>query len=97
MSGRNRMFRDMIMGSITGDPAWLGGEYTRQPTVGLRGATYTLITMVSPMVRPNGRGQCGKRGPEQDQNATPLSLRGVLTAQVSVPLHNRQPHAGSRR
>ena len=47
MSGRNRMFRDMIMHSITQDPAWRGGNYSAQPLVGLRGAVYTLIIMVS--------------------------------------------------
>jgi homoserine O-acetyltransferase/O-succinyltransferase len=31
IAGRNRIMRTMIMDSITKDPAWNGGDYTRQP------------------------------------------------------------------
>jgi homoserine O-acetyltransferase len=31
MSGRNRIWRRIIIDAIRGDPAWMGGEYTEQP------------------------------------------------------------------
>ena len=47
ISGRNRMFRKMIIDSITTDPAWNKGEYgTRQPQ-GLTTALYVLTFMSS--------------------------------------------------
>lgn len=46
IAGRNRMMRKMIMDSITGDPAWRGGEYDEQPP-GLINAIHLLIMMTS--------------------------------------------------
>ena len=46
IAGRNRMIRKMIMDSITGDPAWRGGEYDEQPP-GLINAIHLLIMMTS--------------------------------------------------
>lgn len=46
IAGRNRMIRKMIMDSITGDPAWRGGEYDDQPP-GLINAVHLLIMMTS--------------------------------------------------
>lgn len=51
IAGRNRMIRRMIMDDIKSDPAWLGGEYTRQPP-GLRSAMQLLFVMTSaPLVQ----------------------------------------------
>ena len=46
IAGRNRMIRKMIMDSITGDPAWRGGDYDEQPP-GLINAIHLLIMMTS--------------------------------------------------
>jgi homoserine O-acetyltransferase len=46
IAGRNRMLRKMIVDSITGDPEWKQGEYTRQPP-GLLSAIHVLLFMVS--------------------------------------------------
>ena len=47
IAGRNRMMRTMIMQSITGDPAWMNGEYKQQPRLGLRSALDVFLIMVS--------------------------------------------------
>jgi len=47
IAGRNRVMRQMIMDSITKDPAWKGGEYTEQPRQGLIGALNLLMMMTS--------------------------------------------------
>jgi homoserine O-acetyltransferase/O-succinyltransferase len=47
IAGRNRVMREMIMTSITSDPAWKGGEYTEQPKLGLTGAVNILMMMTS--------------------------------------------------
>ncbi|HEX9106932.1 MAG TPA: alpha/beta fold hydrolase, partial [Longimicrobiales bacterium] len=46
IAGRNRMMRRMIEDAIEHDPAWNGGEYSRQPR-GLEDAIHALIFMVS--------------------------------------------------
>jgi homoserine O-acetyltransferase len=46
IAGRNRMWRKMAMESITRDPEWNGGEYTREPQ-GLTAALYILAIMGS--------------------------------------------------
>ena len=46
IAGRNRMMRTMIMDFIRGDPAWNGGEYSKQPP-GLRPAMGMLFVLVS--------------------------------------------------
>ncbi len=47
VSGRNRMMRYMAIEDVESDPAWLGGEYTSEPTEGLRGANEMLLIMGS--------------------------------------------------
>jgi homoserine O-acetyltransferase len=47
IAGRNRMMRKMIMDSITGDPAWMNGEYKGPPHWGLRGALNIFLIMTS--------------------------------------------------
>ena len=47
IAGRNRMMRKMAIDLIEMDPAWKGGEYTSQPTVGLSGAASSLFFMTS--------------------------------------------------
>lgn len=42
IAGRNRMFRDMLMDSISKDPMWKNGDYKEEPA-GLTGAIYMLI------------------------------------------------------
>jgi homoserine O-acetyltransferase len=43
IAGRNRMWRKMLMDSITSDPAWKGGDYADEPVQGLRGAENLLL------------------------------------------------------
>jgi homoserine O-acetyltransferase len=47
LAGRNRMTRYIAMESIKNDPAWKNGEYTTEPTEGLRGAEAMLLVMGS--------------------------------------------------
>jgi homoserine O-acetyltransferase len=47
IAGRNRMWRYMAMQSIRDDPAWDGGNYSREPIEGLEGAADMLIIAVS--------------------------------------------------
>jgi homoserine O-acetyltransferase len=47
ISGRNRMLRRMTMDSIRDDPAWDGGNYTKEPECGLRGALNLLFVLTS--------------------------------------------------
>ena len=46
ISGRNRIWRKMLMDAIRTDPDWKGGEYTEQPQRGLRTAV-SLMTIAS--------------------------------------------------
>ncbi len=43
LGGRNRLWREMAVTSIKADPAWLGGDYSAEPQLGLRGAENLLI------------------------------------------------------
>ena len=43
IAGRNRMWRQMVIDTITGDPAYEGGEYKTEPTLGLRAAENLLM------------------------------------------------------
>lgn len=43
IAGLNRMWRQMIIDGIEGDPAWNGGDYTAQPAQGLRTAASILV------------------------------------------------------
>ena len=47
LAGRNRMTRYMAIENIEMDPAWKGGEYTSEPTYGLRMANEMLFIMGS--------------------------------------------------
>lgn len=38
IAGQNRMWRQLLIDGIKSDPAWMGGEYKRQPVLGLRTA-----------------------------------------------------------
>ena len=52
IAGRNRMMRYMAIENIERDPAWKGGEYTSEPTEGLRSATELVFIMGSaPLVQ----------------------------------------------
>ena len=43
IAGLNRMWRQMLIDGIEKDPAWNGGDYTKQPEQGLRTAESLLI------------------------------------------------------
>jgi homoserine O-acetyltransferase/O-succinyltransferase len=43
IAGLNRVWRQLLIDGIKADPAWAGGNYTRQPTQGLRTAASMLI------------------------------------------------------
>lgn len=47
LAGRNRMTRYIAIESIKNDPAWKNGDYTTEPTEGLRGAEAMLLVMGS--------------------------------------------------
>jgi homoserine O-acetyltransferase len=47
LAGRNRMTRYMAIESIKNDPVWNNGDYTTEPTEGLRGAEGMLLVMGS--------------------------------------------------
>jgi homoserine O-acetyltransferase len=47
IAGRNRMMRYMAIENVKNDPAWKNGEYTTEPTVGLRTANEMLLVMGS--------------------------------------------------
>ena len=49
ISGRNRVWRDMVIDAITHDPAWQGGDYKTEPLVSLRTAEdITIIAGSAP-------------------------------------------------
>jgi len=43
LAGRNRIWRKMAIDAIERDPAWNGGNYTNEPTLGLQGARDILL------------------------------------------------------
>jgi homoserine O-acetyltransferase len=43
IAGLNRMWRQMVIDGIENDPAWQGGNYTKQPLQGLRTAASILV------------------------------------------------------
>lgn len=43
IAGLNRMWRQMLIDAIEADPAWNGGNYTSEPTQGLRTAESILV------------------------------------------------------
>jgi homoserine O-acetyltransferase/O-succinyltransferase len=66
IAGRNRVWRKMIIDSIRNDPAWNGGEYTKQPP-GLEGAIRILVLMAGSTV------QAQKDAPTRDAADTLLA------------------------
>lgn len=52
IAGRNRMMRYMAIENIERDPAWHNGDYTSEPTLGLRAANEIIFVMGSaPLVQ----------------------------------------------
>lgn len=47
IAGRNRIQRKMAIDLVKLDPEWKGGEYQKQPALGMRGAISSLIFMSS--------------------------------------------------
>ena len=47
MAGRNWVWRQMLVDSITADPAWDGGNYASEPQLGLVNAAHLLLMVVS--------------------------------------------------
>jgi homoserine O-acetyltransferase len=47
IAGRNRMMRYMAIKAVEADPAWMHGEYTAEPTLGLRNAWELVFIMGS--------------------------------------------------
>ncbi|WP_375272670.1 alpha/beta fold hydrolase [Sphingomonas sp.] len=43
IGGLNRMWRQLAIDAITSDPAWMAGNYTAEPTQGIRGAASLLF------------------------------------------------------
>ncbi len=43
ITGRNRLWRSMVVDAIRSDPAWKGGDYRAEPTAGLRTAVDLLL------------------------------------------------------
>jgi homoserine O-acetyltransferase len=51
IAGRNRMWRKLAIDAIRADPAWNGGNYTKQPEAGLRSAASLLVLAGAAPVR----------------------------------------------
>jgi homoserine O-acetyltransferase len=60
ISGRNRLWRNMVCGAIRTDPEWKGGEYKAQPR-GLRYAAQVLQLMSSSSVVRQRQGPTSKQ------------------------------------
>jgi homoserine O-acetyltransferase/O-succinyltransferase len=43
IAGRNRLWRQMVIGAIEADPAWRGGDYQAQPAAGVHEAEDILV------------------------------------------------------
>jgi len=75
ISGRNRVWRRIVIDAIRNDPEWAGGNYQRQPP-SLRTAQQLLFLMSSnPVVR-------------QERMATLAASDAVLDSAVAVTLRN---------
>jgi len=51
ISGRNRVWRRMVIDAIMGDPAWMGGDYKDQPPSLRTGAEILFFVSSSPVLR----------------------------------------------
>ncbi len=51
LAGRNRIWRKMSIDAVEADPAWMGGEYKVEPTIGLRAAAIASFVAGSAPVR----------------------------------------------
>ncbi|MBU1374821.1 MAG: alpha/beta fold hydrolase [Alphaproteobacteria bacterium] len=73
IAGRNRLWRKMAIDAVTADPAWKGGDYTAQPTQGVRTAQDLLMVVgASPLPMQN---QLPTRQAVDDWLATELPRR----------------------
>ncbi|HET6970850.1 MAG TPA: alpha/beta fold hydrolase [Phenylobacterium sp.] len=70
IAGRNRLWRAMAVDMIEADPAWRGGDYRTQPTLGLRGAEDLLLLAGVPPL------------PMQIAHPTGASARAFLAAEL---------------
>lgn len=74
--GRNRMFRDMVIQAIEGDPAWKNGDYTEPPAQGLMAAQYPLWMMTSSPLQLH---KIDNTREKADEAVTALRQRAVRT------------------
>ncbi|MBV8897140.1 MAG: alpha/beta fold hydrolase [Acidobacteriaceae bacterium] len=74
IAGRNRMWRKMLMDSITNDPKWDHGDYQQQPQEGLTDAIHLLLIAGSAPIQL------------QEQAPTPDTAEGLLARQVEQRL-----------
>jgi homoserine O-acetyltransferase len=85
ISGRNRMFRKMVLDAIRTDPDWKDGEYTTQPRQGLTTTLYVLTFMSSIPL------QWQKEAPDQKSADAFLDKRieaGLSTTDANDVLYN---------
>ena len=75
LAGRNRMWRQMSIDAIKADPAWMGGNYTSQPVLGLRtGAALGLIAGSAPI---------RQQADYPTRAAAEAALKGLVEASVA--------------
>lgn len=76
LAGRNRMWRQMSIDAIKADPAWMGGNYTAQPVLGLRtGAALGAIAGSAPL---------RQQADYPTRAATDAALKGSIEAVVAA-------------
>jgi homoserine O-acetyltransferase len=85
IAGRNRLWRKMAIDAIKADPAWNGGDYTAQPTQGLRTAQDLLILAGAPPLPmqkefPTGRAVDDWVGPEIARRMATLDANDLIYA-----------------
>ena len=101
IAGRNRMIRKMIMDAITKDPAWLHGDYLRQPP-GLINAIHLLIVMTSCPLQwrhevPTRDAADAFLQQRIDQYAATLDANDTLYAVAASADYDPAPHLGRIR